>query len=153
MKLFESMSALTPEQRKISDTVTGTSVALAAILAVASMPLPAQAQRMTGGGYGIPTNPSRIEPAPAPRPAPPAPPRPGGGGSEIHRSTDPSGPFLPVIATDYPYCNNPSPFVHKNGTLYLACKWSLHSAPRPEGPWKTVHAQLGPPSSATRHLE
>lgn len=102
---------------------------------------------------------SYVRPGAAPKgpahphpPGPPSPPSPAAGGSKIHRSTDPFGPFLPVIATDYPECNNPSPFLHKNGTLFLACTWSLHSAPRPEGPWKHV-ADLRPPANATRHWE
>ena len=78
--LFSPMSELTTEQRKVSDTVTGTSVALAAILAVASMPLPAQA--VPGGrmsGYDLPSRPAPVQPAPAPsqppayRPPAPAP--------------------------------------------------------------------------------
>lgn len=78
--LFSPMSELNTEQRQVSDTVTGTSVALAAILAVASMPLPAQA--VPGGrmsGYDLPGRPAPVTPAPqrpaptytpAPRPAP-----------------------------------------------------------------------------------
>ena len=59
------MSVLSTAQRQVSDTVTGLSVALAAVVALSSMP--AHAQRMTGGGYNIPTNPSRTAPAqPAP---------------------------------------------------------------------------------------
>jgi hypothetical protein len=74
--LFSPMSELTTEQRKVSDTVTGTSVALAAILAVASMPLPAQA--VPGGrmsGYDLPSRPAPVQQAPAPAPTyqPPAP--------------------------------------------------------------------------------
>lgn len=76
-----------------------------------------------------------------------------GGGSTIHRSTDPDGPFLPVVAEGYTGCNNPSPFLHENGTLYLACTWSLHSAPRPEGPWREVITFKGPHSTRTRHWE
>jgi hypothetical protein len=66
MKLFSSMSELTPSQRDFSDKVTSVSViGLAAIIATTC--LPAQAQRMTGGGgYNIPTNPSRLAPPPAP---------------------------------------------------------------------------------------
>jgi hypothetical protein len=84
--------------------------------------------------------------------APRAPAHPDAGGSTIHRSADPAGPFLPVASEGYTGCNNPSPFVHQNGTLFLACTWSLHSAPRPEGPWRTV-AALRPPSTNTRHWE
>ena len=55
----------------------------------------------------------------------------------------PAGPFLPIEIDAPPDdstrmgsgCNNPSPFLHPNGTLYLACTWSLRRAPAPEGPW------------------
>jgi hypothetical protein len=62
----------------------------------------------------------------------------------IHRSTSgPAGPFLPIEIEGPPDdadglgagCNNPSPLLHPNGTLYLACTWSLRRAPAPEGPW------------------
>jgi hypothetical protein len=55
------------------------------------------------------------------------------GGSTLHRATSPAGPFLPVSGG--PGGNNPSPFLHPNGTLFLADTWTLRSAPRPEGPW------------------
>ena len=68
------------------------------------------------------------------------------GGSEIHQSSSPFGPFTPV-ATSLPVCNNPSPFIHPNGTLFVACNnppWSLHrSAGGPAGPWVTVATGLG----------
>ncbi len=72
--------------------------------------------------------------------------------SHIHRSVDPYGPFLPLAVETYPECNNPGPFLHQNGTLYLVCTWSLHSAPRPEGPWMHV-VDLKPPSSDKRRWE
>ena len=69
MKLVASMKELTPEQRKVSDTVTGLSVAFAGIVAVCAMPLAANAQRMSG--YSLPQRPT---PAPAVSPyTPPAP--------------------------------------------------------------------------------
>jgi hypothetical protein len=86
--------------------------------------------------------------------APRAPVKPKGAtGSKIHRSIDPAGPFLPVVVQGKePGCNNPSPFLHANGTLFMACTWALHSAPRPEGPWGNP-ITLSPPSTNTRHWE
>ena len=74
-------------------------------------------------------------------------------GSHIHRSIDgPGGPYIPVIVDSYPSCNNPGPFLHPNGTLFLICTWSLHAAPRPEGPWRKV-VDFKVPTTNTRHWE
>ena len=35
---------------------------------------------------------------------------------------------------------SPSPLVHPNGTVFLACTWSLRHAARPEGPYSVPHA-------------
>ena len=59
-------------------------------------------------------------------------------GSEIHVSETPDGPFLP-LKTTYSGCNNPSPFVMKNGTILVLCTWVILAAERLEGPWRTVH--------------
>eukprot|EP00035_Acanthoeca_spectabilis_P011694 m.206085 g.206085 ORF g.206085 m.206085 type:complete len:564 (-) comp15424_c0_seq2:110-1801(-) len=80
---------------------------------------------------------------PGPTPPPPSPPGPPS--SRIHRAEGPGGPFLPVDAVGYPGCNNPSPFLHLNGTLYVVCTWKLLRAPRPEGPWTAVTALHPPP--------
>jgi hypothetical protein len=90
--------------------------------------------------------------APVPGPTPRAPTPPPVPGGTIHRASMPGGPFAPITATGYTGCNNPSPFHHKNGTLFLVCTWSLHSAPAPEGPWHKVR-DLKPPSTAARHWE
>lgn len=78
-------------------------------------------------------------------------------GSAIHRASGLDGTFEPVPLTDYPACNNPSPFVHPNGTLFVACTWSLRSAPRPEGPWSSdMHLNIGSApniDNVTRHWE
>ena len=78
MKLFASMKDLTPKQRKVSDTVTGLSVAFAGIVAICAMPLAANAQRMSG--YSLPSRPAPAPtvtpynpPAPQPTYQPPAP--------------------------------------------------------------------------------
>ena len=61
---------------------------------------------------------------------------------QMHESATLAGPFTPVAAhrvggKAWVPCNNPSPALGPNGTLWLACAWSLrasHSG-RPEGPW------------------
>ena len=67
------------------------------------------------------------------------------GGSTIHKSLSPYGPFTPV-QTDL-VCNNPSPFVHPNGTLFVACTGHLflqlqRSDGGPAGPWIIVASQI-----------
>eukprot|EP01043_Picozoa_sp_COSAG02_P007506 COSAG02_NODE_225_length_28184_cov_16.570981_7_plen_435_part_00 len=62
-------------------------------------------------------------------------------GSTIHASATPDGPFLPV-KTSFPHCNNPSPWVMKNGTIVVLCTWSIHAADALEGPWRTVVSTL-----------
>ena len=62
------------------------------------------------------------------RQAAPPPPPPPGSGSPLHRASSPEGPFLPIESEGYGSCNNPSPFVHPNGTLFLVCTWSIRSA-------------------------
>ena len=45
-----------------------------------------------------------------------------GGGSTIHVSDSPAGPWSPLQENTLdPNCNNPSPWVHRNGTIYLVC--------------------------------
>eukprot|EP00040_Diaphanoeca_grandis_P031060 m.185024 g.185024 ORF g.185024 m.185024 type:complete len:459 (-) comp32214_c9_seq1:62-1438(-) len=70
----------------------------------------------------------------------------------IHKAASPNGDFVPIDAVGYPSCNNPSPFQHANGTLFVACKWGFFSAPKPEGPW-TRAATLQPPNVANRTWE
>jgi hypothetical protein len=73
---------------------------------------------------GAPTPP----PAPPTPPVPPPPPPPVPG-SALHVAPVPGGPFRPVAAPGGPAgCNNPSPFVHPNGTVLLACTWTLRRA-------------------------
>ena len=76
------MSNLTQDQKDISNSVVGGSLALLGVVAMAAMPLAAQAQRMTGyespyaggGSFNLPQRPAPA-PAPAPEPTyqPPAP--------------------------------------------------------------------------------
>lgn len=70
----------------------------------------------------------------------------------VHRSSTPEGPFEAIMPKNYPNCNNPSPFLAPNGTLFLACTWSIHSAPTPEGPWGDP-IQVPVPKAADCHWE
>ena len=58
-------------------------------------------------------------------------------GSEIHVSDSPAGPFMP-LKTTYSGCNNPSPYVMKNGTILVLCTWKIIAAEKLEGPWRSV---------------
>ncbi len=42
------------------------------------------------------------------------------GGSTIHVATSLDGPWSP-LANDLGGCNNPAPWVHPNGTIYIGC--------------------------------
>ena len=41
-------------------------------------------------------------------------------GSNVHLSSSLYGPWRPLAGTNL-YCNNPSPWRHTNGSLYLLC--------------------------------
>ena len=41
-------------------------------------------------------------------------------GSNVHLSSSLYGPWMPLAGTNL-YCNNPSPWRHTNGSLYLLC--------------------------------
>jgi len=60
------------------------------------------------------------------------------GGMTLHTATNPAGPWT---AQDTPECNNPAPYVHKNGSILLVCScwqcaWHAYTAPSWKGPWK-----------------
>jgi hypothetical protein len=80
----------------------------------------------------------------------------GGGGSTLHVATSPYGPFSPVVGEgEAPSgCNNPSPVLHPNGTLFLFCKWSIRASASgsPRGPWGPATA-VRPPNTAARTWE
>jgi hypothetical protein len=61
------------------------------------------------------------------------------GGSTVHTAASPAGPWSPVqmLLAPAAHCNNPSPFLHPNGTLYLACTWTLRRSlsGAAAGPW------------------
>jgi hypothetical protein len=42
-------------------------------------------------------------------------------GSNIHVSSSLYGPWTPLSNTNFGACNNPAPWVHPNGTIYIAC--------------------------------
>ena len=76
-------------------------------------------------------------------------------GSVIHWADSPAGPWKPLILppdANYNGCNNPSPYIHPNGTIFLVCTWTIRSALRPEGPWTDpVKLEVGGPNAAGVH--
>ena len=78
----------------------------------------------------------------------------GGGGSTLHVATSPYGPFSPVAGQAPSGCNNPSPVLHPNGTLFLFCTWSIRASGSgsPRGPWGPATA-VRPPNTAARTWE
>ena len=63
------MSELTQEQRDVSNSVVGASLAFLGVVMVAAMPLAANAQRMTG--IGLPPKEPTVAPTPPPQPTTP----------------------------------------------------------------------------------
>jgi hypothetical protein len=60
-------------------------------------------------------------------------------GSTVHASHSPYGPWLPVSLIGEFDCNNPAPWQHKNGTIYIVCGSSvLLRSERLEGPYHQV---------------
>ena len=58
----------------------------------------------------------------------------GGGGSSIHVSKALSGPWLPLSSNTLGGCNNPAPWVHPNGTIFIVCGGSMKRAESIAGP-------------------
>jgi len=59
-------------------------------------------------------------------------------GATLHLAASPAGPWRPS-AHPPPACNNPSPLLHPNGTLFLLCDSNtLFRAPTIDGPWTRV---------------
>jgi hypothetical protein len=56
--------------------------------------------------------------------------------------------------TNFAGCNNPSPLMAPNGTLFLFCTWSIRKSESgdPRGPW-THPIAVSPPSAANRRWE
>jgi len=60
-------------------------------------------------------------------------------GSTIHVSKSLNGPWEALTTNTLPGCNNPAPFVHTNGTIFIICNgFSLYRAPGINGPWTQV---------------
>ena len=47
-------------------------------------------------------------------------------GSTVHTSSSLYGPWEPLENNTLPGCNNPAPFVHSNGTIYIVCQEKLY---------------------------
>ena len=59
------------------------------------------------------------------------------GGSTIHISKSLSGPWLP-LQNSLGGCNNPAPWVHPNGTIFVGCGGAFKRAENIAGPYTTV---------------
>lgn len=70
-------------------------------------------------------------------------------GSTIHTSRSLSGPWEPLLPNTLGNCNNPAPWVHSNGTIFIVCGSSmqLKRAEHISGPWHIVtsFSHLGGP--------
>eukprot|EP00040_Diaphanoeca_grandis_P017582 m.91933 g.91933 ORF g.91933 m.91933 type:complete len:536 (-) comp26511_c1_seq1:143-1750(-) len=86
-----------------------------------------------GTGATVPNSDWTSYTKPAPPPPPTPPPQIGG---KIHVSETPFGPFTALDSSNDLACNNPSPAVHPNGTVFLACTWTLRSSTSIQGPWE-----------------
>jgi hypothetical protein len=62
----------------------------------------------------------------------------GTAGSTIHVAKSLEGPWEPLVPNTLGDCNNPAPWVHRNGTLYIVCGLSMKRADSISGPWSTV---------------
>lgn len=71
----------------------------------------------------------------------------GGGGATLHTAPSPDGPWTPVPGL--PSCNNPAPFLARNGTYFVVCDgFQLYSAPSVTAAWThvtTITAKGGNP--------
>jgi len=68
-------------------------------------------------------------------------------GSTIHVSKTLSGPWKPLSPNTLGGCNNPAPWVHTNGTIYILCGGTMKRAENISGPWTnvaSVHHSGGP---------
>lgn len=52
---------------------------------------------------------------------------------QVSRSLD--GPWSPLVNNTLGFCNNPAPWVHSNGTIYIVCYRVLYRADSIHGPW------------------
>lgn len=73
----------------------------------------------------------------------------GTAGSTIHTSRTLYGPWEPVDPNPLPGCNNPAPWVHPNGTIYVVCRPKIYRAEDLTSGWVYVadvptHGGSGP---------
>lgn len=59
-------------------------------------------------------------------------------GSSIHVSSSLAGPWQALSPNTLGGCNNPAPWVHPNGTIYIVCGGTLKRADDIHGPWTSV---------------
>lgn len=59
-------------------------------------------------------------------------------GSTIHVAKSLEGPFAPLSSNTLGSCNNPAPWVHRNGTIFIVCGGELKRAEHISGPWQHV---------------
>lgn len=71
----------------------------------------------------------------APYLGPPAAPLLSEAGSSIHVARSLDGPWQPLQPNTLPGCNNPAPWVHPNGSLFILCGGSILRAENISGPW------------------
>eukprot|EP00927_Polykrikos_kofoidii_P078659 TRINITY_DN75465_c0_g1_i1.p1 TRINITY_DN75465_c0_g1~~TRINITY_DN75465_c0_g1_i1.p1 ORF type:complete len:479 (+),score=28.93 TRINITY_DN75465_c0_g1_i1:93-1529(+) len=72
-------------------------------------------------------------------------------GSTIHVSRSLDGPWRPLVPNSLGECNNPAPWVHSNGTIFIVCAGELKRAELIAGPWVTV-ASVKHSFSATENI-
>jgi len=59
-------------------------------------------------------------------------------GSTIHTSRSLEGPWSPLLNSTLGGCNNPAPWVHRNGTIFLVCGNTMLRAEDIAGPWASA---------------
>ena len=59
-------------------------------------------------------------------------------GSSIHTSKSLMGPWEPLANNTLGGCNNPAPWVHRNGTIFIVCGGDVKKSDSIEGPWEKV---------------
>lgn len=59
-------------------------------------------------------------------------------GSTIHVAKRLEGPWEPLEPNTLGSCNNPAPWVHANGTIFIVCGLEMKRAEDIRGPWTTV---------------
>lgn len=90
-------------------------------------------QNCTHGGADVPTEPMTPETLGRAAAA-----HASGGGSTIHVSKSLDGPWEPLQPNTLGSCNNPAPWVHSNGTVFIVCGGEMKRAESISGPWTTV---------------